>query len=95
MPPKAAAMQLLLVAALVAPLHCALQLNTSGANSVTFPDSPAEVLFSQITTDLHRFTKTGIHIDMVEQPYCSEREPSKSGLCIQNTICVCTSQQCT
>ena len=53
-----------------------MQMNTSGANSVKFPDSPAENLFSQITTDLYRFTKTGIHIDMVEQPYCSEREPS-------------------
>ena len=57
---------------------CALTFNTSGANSIKFPDSPADLLFSQITTDLHRFTKTGIHIDMVEQPYCSETEPSKS-----------------
>ena len=59
--------------------------NTSGANSVKFANtrtptdsnSTVERLFTQITTDLHRFTKTGIHLDMIEQPYCSEREPSK------------------
>lgn len=72
----AAAVLCLLIASLLLRLCCALEFNSSGANSVKFPDSPADKLFTQITTDLHRFTKTGIHLDMIEQPYCSEREPS-------------------
>ena len=75
MPAAAAALQGLAVAAFLLRASCALQFNTTGANSVKFPNDPAEALFTQIATDLHRFTKTGIHIDMVEQPYCSEREP--------------------
>lgn len=67
----------LVIAAWLFRLCSALEFNTSGANSVKFPDSPAEKLFTQIATDLHRFTKTGIHLDMIEQPYCSETEPSR------------------
>ena len=74
---KRTAVHQLLIAAWLSRLCSALEFNTSGANSVKFPDSPAERLFTQIATDLHRFTKTGIHLDMVEQPYCSEREPSR------------------
>ena len=76
----AAILRGLAVAVLLFRARCALQMNTSGENSVTFPESPAERLFTQITTDLQRFTKTGIHIDMVEQPYCSEREPSRTSV---------------
>lgn len=65
------------IAAWLFRLCSALEFNSSGANSVKFPDSPAEKLFTQIATDLHRFTKTGIHLDMIEQPYCSETEPSR------------------
>ena len=71
------ALQQVVIAAWLFRLSSALEFNTSGANSVKFPDTPAEKLFTQIATDLHRFTKTGIHLDMIEQPYCSEREPSR------------------
>ena len=74
---KRTAVHQLMIAAWLFRLCSALEFNTSGANSVKFPDSPAEKLFTQIATDLHRFTKTGIHLDMIEQPYCSEREPSR------------------
>ena len=67
----------LVIAAWLFQFCSALEFNTSGANSVKFPESPAEKLFTQIATDLHRFTKTGIHLDMIEQPYCSETEPSR------------------
>ena len=86
MPYKAAALRFLLVAALCGQAHCAIQFNTSGANNLSLPLSPSEVLFTQITTDLHRFTKTGIHIDMVEQPYCSEREPSECAICTPRPV---------
>lgn len=93
MPAAAAALQGLAIAAFLLRASCALQFNTTGANSVKFPSDPAEALFSQIATDLHRFAKTGIHIDMVEQPYCSEREPSKaifsSHLFSWSTLCSC------
>ena len=74
---RTAVHRLVVIAAWLVRLCSALEFNTSGANSVKFPDSPTEKLFTQITTDLHRFTKTGIHLDMIEQPYCSEREPSR------------------
>ena len=87
--PETAVVCGLLTAVLLSTCCSAMQMlqavNASGANSVKFTNaktppgsnSTVERLFTQITTDLHRFTKTGIHLDMIEQPYCSEREPSK------------------
>lgn len=82
----------LVTALLLHPIFALQAVNPAGANSVKFvskgnsvkfanstePQDLTEKLFSQVTTDLHRFTKTGIHADMIEQPYCSEREPSKA-----------------